>query len=140
MLKDKKYFYFLKFKLIILNNKYIIFIKNKIEIKNCFIINSKLIKPLFNNIKILNLLKHNYYLLCFNKFNIFNQEKIKNINIYSFMFSGFFINNNFIKNIKNYYLFYTKNYKIFIYFIFYFFEIYKYLSFIYLYKFLVLLI
>jgi hypothetical protein len=115
MLKNKKYFYFLKLKLIMYNNKYVIFVKKKLNIENSVTIHSKLIYPLFNNKKVLKLLKHNFYLLCFNNFNTF--LLLNNIEIYSFLFSGFFINNNLLVNLKYYYLFYTKNFKIYIYLI-----------------------
>jgi hypothetical protein len=103
MLKSYKYFFFIKLKSNILNNKYIIFTKQKIQIIDTFLIKCNNILSIFKKTNILKFINNNYYLIFFNNLEIFN--KFKNLKLFAISYSGFFINNNYLKKILNYYLF-----------------------------------
>jgi hypothetical protein len=123
----KKYFYILKFRSTFLNSNYLLFynLNNKFfELKNNnFIILDIYFKKLFSNKisylfnnKFFNIFLNNYFILFFN--NFFNYIKIFNLiknNLLLFLcFSGYFININHLQNINNYFFFFEKNLKIYI--------------------------
>lgn len=138
MLKSSKYFYFIKLKSIILNNKYLIFIKNSSVLSKGLKIKCNLILSIFNKTNLVQFIKNNYYLIIFNHKQLFLE--VNNLNIYAISYSGFFINNNYIKKIYNYYLFYTNNFTSYILIIFNFIKRYTLILFSLDVKLLVLLI
>lgn len=140
MLKHIKFFYFIKLKSIILNNKFIIFIKNNHKSNKFITLKLSLILSIFNKTNLISFINNNYYMLFFNDKSLFLKNNFKIMNIYAFSYSGFFINNNFLKKIKNYYLFYTNNFNIFIILIYNFIINYKYMYYYIYIKLLVLLI
>lgn len=98
MLKSSKYFYFIKLKSIILNNKYLIFIKNSSVLSKGLKIKCNLILSIFNKTNLVQFIKNNYYLIIFNHKQLFLE--VNNLNIYAISYSGFFINNNYIYDVK----------------------------------------
>lgn len=138
MLKSYKYFYFIKLKSSLLNNKYIVFTKQKLQIKNTLLIKCNNILSIFKKTNLIQFINNNYFLIFFNNLETFNL--IKSFKLYAISFSGFFINNNFLKNILYYYLFYTNNFKFYILMIFNFFFNLKLILFNIFSKLLVLLI
>lgn len=131
-----KYFFILKFRFIFFRYKYLGFLKlNSISnsdnnIKNKLIISSNAIGflqiksrdlvSLFYYNNFLNFIKTNHYLLYFNDYSLYKDlfKNFKNYLLFGFSFSGFFLNNNYLKNLNNYYLFYSNNFKIYIYIFF----------------------
>jgi hypothetical protein len=119
MLKSRKNFFFFKFKLVFLNYKYLFFMKNdllkKINTTNSISLKSKDLMYFFNNNHFLNFLNFNCYLYYFNNYLDFFNLQINLSDIFFVSYSGFFLNNNYNKNITNYYLYYSNNYKLYTY-------------------------
>lgn len=123
MLKSRKSFFFFKLKFVFCNYKYIFLMKNDFIKKNKSLYNENIqyifVKSndlffLFHKNSILNFLKFNYYLYYFKKYeNFLNNKEILLSNIFCVSYSGYFLNNNYIKNLHNYYLYYFNNYKIY---------------------------
>jgi len=120
----KKYYYLLNLKFKFLNYNYLCFVNNYNYTNygyrygvNVIKMQSNLLNKLFLN-KIL-FVKSNNVLFYFNDYiNWFNFIKEKSfINSYVLCYSGFYINNTYIKYLNNYYSFYNNNYKLFIFII-----------------------
>ncbi len=150
-LKNNKFFFLLRFRLIFLNFKYLGFINlNLQDYKNVEIrlnsLNLHFLKVKANELVFLykynyflNFLKNNYILVYFDEFLDF-ANNFKDLNFSNFAFSGYFINNKYINYINKYYNFYSKNYNIYILIILQFINIYIKIIYLYVLKFIVLLL
>lgn len=126
-IKNNKFYFLLKFRLIFLNFKYLTFINLNLQeykdtIKYFQNSNIRYLKLRYNHINILflnkyinSLFKNNYYILYNNYFDEnFLKLNYKNYYINAFSFSGFFINSNYISKLNIIYNYYVNNYNIFL--------------------------
>lgn len=125
MLKSRKSFFFFTLKFVFCNYKYIFLMKNDFIKKNKSLYNENIkhifVKStdlffLFHKDAILKFLKFNFYLYYFKNYeHFFNVKEILLSNIFCVSYSGYFLNNNYIKNLHNYYLYFLNNFIIYIY-------------------------
>ncbi len=112
--KIDKFYFILKFRLILLNFKYLSFINinfqdltRLIELFNLLDLTFLRVKSnkltfLIKNNYFNNVLKHDYFLLYSNDFKLLSNKKLcKEIN--TLAFSGYFINNSYINKLEYYY-------------------------------------
>jgi hypothetical protein len=139
-LNKKKYFFLISFRYIFLNYNYLLFLKcknfdnNNIIIKECAYLGIGFKKVMGKNLKSLffndffMFLKNNHYLLFFNDYALFSKivEKLNNFLLFSMSFYGYFLNNNYLKNINNLYCFNNNNYNQYILYIYLFINKYIY--------------
>jgi hypothetical protein len=114
---NKKFFFINNLKHNILNNNYLFFFYNKINSLNYNTLDIKMLQA--NNLKKLNINNNNFLLkntkiLLLN--NLTSEINIKDISFVSYL--GYFINNNYKNKLLNYNLFFSNNFKAFIYMIF----------------------
>lgn len=114
---NKKFFFINNLKHNILNNNYLFFLNNKINSLNYDTLDLKMLQA--NNLKKLSITNNNFLLkntklLMLN--NLTSTINIKDINFVSYL--GYFVNNNYKDKLLNYNLFFSNNFKIFIFMIF----------------------
>lgn len=116
MSKYSRNFFTLTIKFIFINYKYLIFIKNRTKKNLCFFkIKSNDFSSLFSNgDSFFSFLKCNSNLVFFNDFLDFLNFSLNECELFAFSFCGYLINNNYLNNLNNYYLFYLNNLKVFI--------------------------
>src|ERR1700753_310277 len=117
-IKKKKHYFLLNFLFIFNKHKYLCFIKDKYfkllildyNLSNYIKIKASLIRKLFikNNFSIF--LKNNFFIIYFDDFQFFYNLLKINKGILALTSSMYIINNNYIENIYNYYLYYKDNY------------------------------
>jgi len=114
---NKKFFFINNLKHNILDNNYLFFFNNKINNLNYNTLDIKMLQS--NNLKKLNINNNNFLLkntklLMLKKLD--SKINIKDINFVSFL--GYLINNNYKNKLLNYNLFFSNNFKLFIFMIF----------------------
>jgi hypothetical protein len=146
-LNKNKHYYLFNFINVFIKNKYLFFMKDRkfklliSEYKtiNYIKIKSSFIKKLFVKNNFFNIFKNNILLLYFNEL-AFSEKLLKyNNDILAISSSMYLINNNYKKNIYNYYLYYKDNYLLYKKIIFLFFEKYYFLIFFILRNLIILL-
>lgn len=115
---NKKFYFINNLKHNILNNNYLFFFNNKINNLNYRSLDIKKIQA--NDLKKINFNSNNFLLkntkiLLSNNLNN-NNINMKDINIVSFL--GYFINNNYKNKLNSFNLFFSNNFKLFIFMIF----------------------
>ena len=151
-IKKKKHYYLLKFIFIFLNYKYLCFLKdkhikilisdfgiNKVSKIDSIKVKSTLIRKIFSKNHFFNFLKNDFFLIYFNDFEDYMKLLKLNNDILALSSSMFLINNDYIKNIYNYYLYYKENYLLYKKIIFLFFEKYYFFIFFILRNILIIL-
>lgn len=114
---NKKFFFINNLKHSILDNNYLFFFNSKINNLNYNSIDIKMLQA--NNLKKINFNNNNFLLKNKKLLLLKNLDKkinMKDINFISFL--GYFINNNYKNKLFNYNLFFSNNYKLFIFIIY----------------------
>jgi hypothetical protein len=114
---NKKFFFINNLKHRILDNNYLFFFNSKINNLNYNSIDIKMLQA--NNLKKINFNNNNFLLKNIKLLLLKNLDKkinMKDINFISFL--GYFINNNYKNKLFNYNLFFSNNYKLFIFIIY----------------------